>query len=129
MKTPCRYPGCAVILPKSGFCDKHQHAAPDPAREYDRRRHNDPDLAAAARFRNSPKWRRISRAFLSEHPMCADPFGTHARAGNTASAQDVHHITPIVAAPEMADQWENLMALCRRCHNRIERQTERKPKQ
>lgn len=125
MKTPCRYPGCHAILPRPGYCAAHQHVAPNHDADYDRRRHNDPALAAAAAFRNSAKWRRVSRAFLAEHPLCADPLGTHNRAGETASAKDVHHIIPIVAAPDRALDHDNLMPVCRRCHNRIERQTER----
>jgi len=56
---------------------------------------------------NSTQWRKYRRAFLSQHPTCAE-------CGHIAEVVD--HITPVRLG---GDFWQpdNHQALCHRCHN------------
>jgi 5-methylcytosine-specific restriction protein A len=56
-------------------------------------------------------------AFLAEHPLCVDPYGSH---GPTlAVATVVDHIVPHKGdAERFWDSEHNWQALCKRCHDR-----------
>lgn len=126
MNKPCKYPGCPAILRLSGYCEAHQ-----PVIEAGRRAHaafydqhkrpNRADLATAQAIRSSAAWQRVRRLKLSSNPVCEDPFGIHAKAQGGVPAAQVHHILPVGKHPELAFHAENLMALCTRCHAKIER--------
>ena len=122
MKSPCRYPGCAALLDKSGFCSNHKSSAGQPGRDYDQgRRKTDPALAMAKRIRSSARWQRVQRHHLSAYPMCSDPFGDHAHRNTTASATQVHHIQSLATHPELAFHADNLQSACAPCHSQLER--------
>lgn len=87
------------------------------------RRKNDPALCEAARIRSTLRWRNLRRRILAMNPLCADPFGRHVATSATVPAREVHHIRPLVEAPELAFAPANLMALCSACHARIEGET------
>lgn len=115
--SPCRSPGCRRLVPSGGYCPEHRHLA--PSRLYDAsKRRTDPALALAARIRNSPQWRRLSRLVRSEEPLCRDPFGLHAK--SPAISEHVHHIVGLTTAPSLAYARENLAGVCTRCHSRLE---------
>lgn len=104
--TPCRHPGCAVVLAVPGYCDQHrgiQH------RDYDRTRRSEPERA----FYKSVAWQRTREAYLRAHPLCC---ACEAK-GLTVAARAVDHIVPIKSGGERLD-WRNLQALCIPCHNR-----------
>ena len=61
-------------------------------------------------------WERLSRIYRRRHPMCADPFGTHAAEGVPTLGDHVDHVVALSAGGTHA--WENLQTLCRRCHSR-----------
>ena len=84
------------------------------ARDYDLRRKDDQTV----RIRSSARWQKIRRAILAASPLCQDPFGQHA--SDTIPSREVHHIQPLYQRPDLAFARSNLMALCARCHNRIE---------
>lgn len=87
--------------------------------DYDRnRRYQDPDLARAARIRNSKAWKRLRDWHIRRNPLCADPLGRHG--GNPVPAEHVHHIQSIVEAPNLAFEASNLCSLCHSCHNAVE---------
>lgn len=77
-------------------------------REYDRRRADTPELAAAARLRNSAAWQKLRAHFIAVHPICG--------ACGKALAQQVHHLEPIGKRPDLALVWDNLAPVCLRCH-------------
>jgi 5-methylcytosine-specific restriction enzyme A len=120
MKTPCRFPGCPSLLDKSGFCEKHKSHAGQAKRDYEVKRKRDPVLSFNHQVRTSKKWGRVRLLKLSADPLCEDPHGDHARRGVTATATTVHHIKGLSSHPELAYDWDNLMSLCVRCHNKIE---------
>ena len=86
-------------------------------RDYDQRRRD----SQTRRIRSSARWQKIQRAILAAFPLCEDPF--HQHGSTTIPAREVHHIQPLHLRPDLAFARSNLMALCARCHNRIERQT------
>lgn len=66
----------------------------------------------ARAFYDSPAWRRTREAYLqSKHYICEDCGG---------AASVVHHITYIkpwnVNNPEITLNWDNLKAVCEKCH-------------
>lgn len=126
MKTPCRFPGCRSLLDKGGYCHAHAHHAKQSTRIYDRTtRRNDPALAEAKRIRSSARWIKVQRLFITEHPLCQDPFGDHQRRGTTETGQQVHHIKPLATHPHLAYDFENLMSVCTTCHAKIESRVRR----
>lgn len=128
MKTPCRHPGCSALLDRSGYCDAHADRACAPAKDYDRhRRAVIPHLAHAARVRSSAAWQRLRRLKLSMSPLCQDPHGDHARANQTDTASQVHHIEPLATHPDLGLELSNLMSVCTRCHARLEREVPIRP--
>lgn len=64
------------------------------------------------------QWRRVSRAFLAENPLCA----ACAKEGRAVPADVVDHILPVRWYPERAWDEANFQALCTRrpfsCHQR-----------
>ena len=121
MKTPCKFPGCRALLDKAGWCEAHAHKAPNHDKQYDRHtRYRNEGTRTAAQLRNSAAWRKVRKTKLGINPLCEDPFGTHAQAGNTATAQQVHHIMPIATHRHLATDLANLMSVCTRCHARLE---------
>ena len=73
-------------------------------------------------LRGSVRWRQLREAVLRSNPLCA----TCAAMGRNFPAAEVHHIIP---AAEMVKRYgeegfyqvDNLVPLCRRCHDRNER--------
>lgn len=72
-------------------------------------------------LRGSTRWRQLREAVLRSNPLCA----VCAEKGIAYPADEVHHIIP---AAEMVKRYgeegfyavDNLVPLCRRCHDRNE---------
>jgi len=84
----------------------------------ERRRHS-----TTNKIHQDPRWRKVSKWYRLQHPLCEDPYGTHKRLGETQKADHVHHIIPLVVDPELAYNGDNLQSLCATCHNRVEAET------
>jgi len=76
------------------------------------------------------EWRNLSKLFLMQNPLCAKCL----EEGRTTPSEHTHHkISPFQEglAPEqklaLLLDWNNLMALCAKCHNEIH-QTQQKDK-
>ena len=55
-------------------------------------------------------WRKISKLYRQRNPIC--------EACNEEQAQDTDHIKPFRSkADQRRTDWDNLQALCRKCHN------------
>lgn len=85
------------------------------------RRVAEPRNPEVARVHNSARWQRLRKAKREANPMCEDPFGTHESSGRVVIAEQVHHVVPIVVDPSRAFDWDNLVSVCRACHERMER--------
>lgn len=68
----------------------------------------------AARRGYDAAWQRLRRAFLADHPLCADCD----REGVAAPAREAHHLRKVTDRPDLRLDPGNLLALCKRCHNR-----------
>lgn len=104
---PCKFPGCPNLVRGSDrYCEEHK----EHERTYDRGR------GSAAQRGYGSRWRRLRRLVLAKNPLCADPFGIHAKAGEVVPATDVDHIIPRNQGG--GDEEGNLQALCHSCHSR-----------
>src|SRR5690606_5550427 len=73
-----------------------------------------------AKIHQSNAWKRLSARWLRRFPVCADPFGWHARDGRHEPSTQVHHIVPIRVDPSRWADPDNLMAVCAKCHARLD---------
>lgn len=106
-KRPCRHPGCTRLTGGEPYCAVH---APAHAKEYEDRR------GSSAQRGYDYRWQRLRKMILARHPLCVDPYGDHARAGQIVPATDVDHI--IARRDGGTDDESNLQALCHSCHSR-----------
>lgn len=63
----------------------------------------------------SPKWPAVRRAYLEKHPDC-EACGRTARQGGPI---EVHHVVPFHDDEAKELDPDNLIALCRRCHELV----------
>ena len=62
-------------------------------------------------------WDQLSRRYRANHPWCEECE----KAGRFTLARDVHHIVPIEQDPSRRMDVTNLMAVCRACHQALDR--------
>ena len=104
-KHPCSKPGCPNLVDRGvRFCPEHAKAQ---ATLYDKHR------GSAAERGYDAIWQKVRRRKLRRNPVCEEC--------NREPATTVHHIIPISENPRLRLRADNLMALCRDCHERIER--------
>jgi 5-methylcytosine-specific restriction protein A len=56
---------------------------------------------------NRYKWPKFRRLQLMQHPTCLDCG---------AVAEEVHHLIERAARPDLMYDWDNVVSLCRKCH-------------
>jgi len=101
VKAVCSYPGCNVLIPRTGGyrCPKH--------RTWERA----PDTRPSSRQRGyTAAWGRLRNRYLTEHPVCEARYKC-----NGEPAAEVDHLLPILQGGEIYDAG-NLQAICKRCH-------------
>ena len=94
---PCAVRGCPRAAVDRGRCLEHARAKQI---EIDKQR------PSAAERGYDEHWRRVRAAYLRKHPQCNRC---------SAPAVTVHHIVRVEAGG--TNQWANLEALCKRCHD------------
>jgi|WetSurSiteA1Bulk_404760.scaffolds.fasta_scaffold03041_4 5-methylcytosine-specific restriction enzyme A len=105
-KHPCGYPGCAALIEAGNSrCEKHRI---QERRELDRQRGS-----ATARGYGS-KWRKASKEFLSQHPLCTKCYAM----GILRSATVVDHVVPHKGDFKLFWDRTNWQPLCKRCHDK-----------
>ena len=112
-KHPCNYVGCSNTTTER-YCSKHKaiiHKAIDSNRPNSSQRGYD------------SKWRRDRKMYLADNPLCVECL----KIGKLVTATVVHHIKEIKNGGEIFDQ-ENLMSLCRECHERLHKRFKYKVK-
>jgi len=108
----CTAHGCTAIVPAGRpRCEKHTAQRWADA---DVSRMARPETAQAARIRSSGQWKQVSATLRAQNPLCAVCGGL---------AEHMHHIVPLIEAPELAYAPANLAPLCRGCHARVEAMT------
>lgn len=80
-----------------------------------RKQHAIPGVQAQD-VRKTQRWQRLRRLVLAQQPLCVDPYGQHGE--RPILAQQVDHILPLEARPDLAFVMANLQGLCTRCHAR-----------
>jgi 5-methylcytosine-specific restriction protein A len=109
-KANCRWPTCAAILDKPGYCPDHAHHAGDTTRSYDFHKRD----AASKQFYNSREWQSARSVKLARDPVCE-------RCGRVL-ATAVHHIVEVrdvrQTRPDLLTADTNLQSICNGCHAR-----------
>jgi len=95
---PCNYPGCRELT-RERYCEKHQ-----------RRKEDRP---SAHQRGYTYQWSKASKAYLCEHPWCAECL----RHNKWTPAVLVDHIKPHKGDPRLFWDQSNWQGLCLRCHN------------
>jgi 5-methylcytosine-specific restriction endonuclease McrA len=62
------------------------------------------------------RWTKLSKSKRIVDPLCEECE----RQGKVTPATEVHHIKPIATHPELRLDWDNLMSICRDCHDKLE---------
>lgn len=104
---PCRARRCPNLTrDKSGYCTDHIHLIDADRREADKYRES-----ATSRGYDW-QWRKVRAVKLAQNPVC-ESCGY--------PADTVHHIQPVEKYPDLRLAIDNLMSLCRECHEKIEK--------
>jgi 5-methylcytosine-specific restriction protein A len=106
---PCRKPGCAELVSKAGFCERHRkekHRANKQVVSQDYRERN--------RFYQRALWKRIRAVQLQLEPLCR----ACRKQGRLVAAEVVDHIIPFNDDKDpLSVDKTNLQSLCKSCHN------------
>jgi len=71
--------------------------------------------ASTPRHYDTRRWRRLSAAKRAAAPVC--------EVCGEEPSQHVHHVKPLDCGGR--DEWNNLQAVCLRCHNEIQPEADR----
>ncbi|MDR1628545.1 MAG: HNH endonuclease [Oscillospiraceae bacterium] len=100
-RSPCRWNGCPKLTSQS-YCEEHQKLVNKNYNRYER------DSESNKRY--GSRWKKIRAAFLSANPICE----LCGQDGRLTPAVLVHHKKKLTDGG--TNDFENLMALCIRCH-------------
>lgn len=103
-KRPCAWPGCPNLSEQT-YCEEHARAQRRATEAFTRSPGN--------RARYGRAWRKRREAYARAHPFCERCF----EEGRMTPLDEVHHILPVEEGG--GDEDENLMSLCRSCHNKV----------
>jgi 5-methylcytosine-specific restriction protein A len=106
-KHPCNYSGCPAIT-SSRFCPEHERIQKNKEAEYDQAR----DQTEARQWLHSSRWRKASKAFLDEHPLCAKCL----RQGRDTAGYLVDHIKPHEGNYDLFWDQDNWQSMCNPHH-------------
>lgn len=73
------------------------------------------------RIYNTTRWRRLRALKQAAAPLCELCL----QQGRITPAEDIHHRTSFMTAPtrqqreQLAYDWQNLMSLCKQCHQKL----------
>ena len=98
-KSVCRHPGCRVLVPVSGYCEKH------------RKEHGWFAGGRSDKRGYGYEWRKIREEVLDrDQGLCQECL----RQGRIIPGTDIDHIIP--KSKGGTNRLENLQTLCRTCH-------------
>lgn len=84
--------------------------SPKSFRQTERKRENEQYRGTKQQRGYGGEWERISRLFRAQHPVC--------QVCENRVADDIDHILPFRSLTDpLRTSWNNLQALCRRCHH------------
>lgn len=99
-KTICCYPGCQT-LSHGRYCPDHQRKVSKEQNDKSSKMY-------------TYQWRKSSKAFLQEHPLCTQCQ----RDGRLIPATEVDHIIPHGGNRKLFWNKKNWQPLCKSCHSR-----------
>lgn len=106
LRKPCAYPGCPELVELGQrYCAKHQRQA---------RRQEDERRGSARERGYTSQWEKVRSLKLRRNPLCE----VCEREGRVRPAEMVHHAKPIRQGGAALDM-DNLMSVCRACHDRL----------
>lgn len=106
---PCNKPGCPHLT-KDRFCPQHEQEEEAKIRKYDRRRDEEEPWR---QWIHSPRWRKESKRYLNEHPLC----GPCLAKGIEHGANVVDHKIPHKGDYDLFWNESNWQAMAKRCHD------------
>jgi 5-methylcytosine-specific restriction protein A len=102
--TPCRHPGCAQVVDRSGYCDEHKRDAIGWRSDAQRGNRHERGYGS--------EWTRIRvRILKRDCGLCQPCLHT----GAVTRASTVDHIVP--KSENGTDDDDNLQAICDPCHS------------
>ena len=103
-KRPCSHPGCPNLCEKQ-YCPEHEALHRRQYNRYER----DPEVNK----KYGRAWKRIRDKYVESHPLCERCL----KEGRLTPEEEVHHVIPVSKGGRHTQ--DNLMSLCRSCHNKI----------
>lgn len=101
-KSPCRHPDCPELVETGKlYCDKHKTMHPEINERVGKKLY-------------SGRWRKMSKAYLQSHPLCAECM----KKGKYTKATVVDHIIPHRGDQKLFWDQSNWQSLCKPCHDR-----------
>ncbi|MDO6722630.1 HNH endonuclease signature motif containing protein [Celeribacter halophilus] len=111
----CVVAGCEELAePGGNRCSAHAEAHARKVAESKARVQRSDEAVKWHKLYGDPRWKRLRRAFLASHPLCADC----AELGLVVAATEVDHIERHMGDLRKFLDWSNLQGLCKRCHSR-----------
>lgn len=86
-----------------------------PKAKVHRQRNDDAGMVNARKLRSTARWQRLVKAYRQANPLCE----LCQRQGRVTAMNEVHHIQQVATHPELALRWNNLAALCTKCHAKV----------
>ena len=119
---PCAF--CKVNLTRERYCDtcKPLALAKEEARLRRNRKTADIWRGSATERGYNNQWQKIRKVKIGLNPLCE----LCERKGRVVPAAVVHHIQPVDDMPLLRLEINNLMSLCRECHERIHGRAKRR---
>lgn len=108
-KKPCRHPGCAKFT-DGRYCEEHISLHPEVTR-------------SAAKRGYDSKWRKESKVYLREHPLCE----ICKRNGKYVQATVVDHVKSHRGDSNLFWDKSNWQSLCKPCHDKKTGRFDSKP--
>ena len=116
-KSICQHPACNNLC-KGTYCTTHKQTTQQRETQYRESLEVSSNKQLEARqVRGGRRWHALRNRYLCEHPWCEDPLRVHTI---PVIAEEVHHKVKVSIDVDGCYDWDNLQALCRECHRRIE---------
>lgn len=111
IQRPCKI--CKKITTnKNGYCDEHKHIPEEQLKKWQAM--HDLRRGSPSKRGYDARWVKARELYLMEHPLCENCE----KEGRIMPAREVHHIIALQDGGARLDP-ENLMALCRTCHQKF----------
>lgn len=107
---PCRFPGCPKLTSKT-YCTEHE--------KQERKRYDQYERRADVNKIYGRQWKKLRALYISHHPVCEQCQ----KEGRLTPVDEVHHIVPVNEGGR--NEWDNLMSLCKSCHQKMHQGTPR----